>query len=66
MSKIFKKVCDVVCGAHQLQIIKRTLYILITLCVLLSPLNGGLLILAVIGCVGMAFVNSEIEENENK
>ena len=64
MSKIFKKVCDVVCGAHQLQIIRRTLYVLITSCVLLSPLNGGLLILAVIGCVGMAFVNSEIEENE--
>nr|DAV88715.1 MAG TPA: hypothetical protein [Caudoviricetes sp.] len=64
MSKFIKKVCDVVCGAHQLQIIRRILYVLITSCVLLSPLNGGLLILAVIGCVGMAFVNSEIEENE--
>ena len=57
--------CDVVCGAHQLQAIKCILYVLIISCTLLSPLNSGLLVLAVIGCVGMAFVNSEIEEEEN-
>jgi len=65
MIKLFKKICDVVCGAHQIRIIRSALYVFIMACVLLSPLNGGLLILAVFGCVGMAFLTSD-EKDENE